>query len=124
MPDIILTTGSKNFRRVTYLEAAAGGLVLSLNTGAVTTAAAKLTTNTPASSPLSGAFDELHLKTNVGNAFSLSGVTFSAGGKNYVVKASGDVQTDLSPVTGNGTSVGAMTPLQGEVKLLAWAARR
>lgn len=122
MPDIILNAGGKNYRRVSYLEAASSGLVLSLNTGAVTSAAAKLTTNAPASNPLSGAFDEIHLKTNVANAFSLSGVTFSAGGKNYIVKASGDVQTDLSTVTGNGTSVGTMTPLQGEVKLLSWAA--
>ncbi len=64
--------------------------------------------------------DQLHLKTNLGNAFSLSGVSFKSGGKTYISKANGDLQVNPSPVTGNGTKVGTLAPGLGEVALDAW----
>lgn len=104
-----------------YLAIAAG-TILSMALGGVTTAAAKYSSTAAGSSALSGDMDELHLKTNVSNAFVLSGVSFSAGGKRYVSKASGDLHVDLSPITGNGTKVGTLTPGQGEVVLTSWPA--
>ncbi|WP_219211948.1 hypothetical protein [Variovorax boronicumulans] len=71
---------------------------------------------------LAGDMDQLHLKTNLANSFSLSGVSFEAGGKRYVSKANGDLQVDLSPFTGIGTKVGTLTPGLGEVVLDAWPA--
>jgi len=64
----------------------------------------------------------LVMRTNVANAFSLSGVRFSRGAEEYVVKSDGSLQINPSPVTGNGTTVGSMTPAQGYIQLDAWAA--
>ncbi|CAN5857628.1 hypothetical protein BH11PSE13_BH11PSE13_12130 [soil metagenome] len=121
MADILLDVGGKNYKRVTYAQAYLSGLVLSLNLSAVASAAAKCSAASAAASPMSGTLDQLHLKTNVANAFTLSGASFKAGGKQYVVKANGDVQVDPSPVTGNGTTVGTMTGGLGEVVLNSWA---
>ncbi len=121
MSDIYLNSGGSSFRRVPFVQVAAS-TILSLNLGGVTSAAAQFTNTTPAVDALAGTMDHLHLKTNVANAFTISGARFSRGGKDYVVKASGEVQQDLSPVTGNGTTVGNMSLGQGEVQLDAWAA--
>lgn len=121
MSDIYLNTGGTSFKRVPFVQVAAS-TILSLNLSGVTSAAAKFTNTTPAVDSLSGTMDHLHLKTNVANAFSISGARFSRGGKDYIVKATGEVQQDISPVTGNGTTVGSMSLGQGEVLLDAWAA--
>lgn len=71
---------------------------------------------------LAADMDQLHLRTNLGNAFSLSGVSFKAGGLQYVSKANGDLQINPSPITGNGTKVGTLTPGIGELSLDAWPA--
>lgn len=96
--------------------------ILSLNFSAVASAAASYATVAGSTQALAGTMDTLKLKTNVANAFTLAGVSFSAGGKRYVSKVSGDLQVDLSPVTGIGTSVGLLTPGQGEVALTSWPA--
>jgi hypothetical protein len=94
---------------------------LTMALGGVTSAAAKYSAASGSTDDLAGDMDALHLKTYLANAFSLSGVSFTAGGKRYVSKANGDLQVDLSPVTGNGTKVGTLTPEQGEVTLTSWA---
>ncbi|QGW82929.1 hypothetical protein [Variovorax paradoxus] len=96
--------------------------VLSMSLAGANSAAAKYASAASGSTSFSGDMDELHLKTNVANAFVLSGVSFSAGGKRYVSKASGDLHVDLSPITGNGTKVGTLTSGQGEVVLNTWPA--
>jgi len=121
MADILIDSGGTSYSRVTYDQIAAGN-ILSLNFSAATSAAAEYSSVAGGAEVLSGDMDQLHLKTNVANAFSLSGVRFSSGGKDYVVKSNGEVQVDLSPVTGNGTAVGDMTPGIGEVTLDSWVA--
>jgi hypothetical protein len=96
--------------------------IVSMNLSGVASAAATFSSGAAGSEVLTGDMDQLHLKTNVANAFSLSGVRFSRAGQDYVVKASGAVQVNPSPVTGNGTTVGTMTPAQGEVLLDSWTA--
>lgn len=63
----------------------------------------------------------LTLRTNLGNAFTLSGVRFKQGGRDHIVKGSGEVQVNPSPTTGNGTRVGTLTPALGTLTLDAWA---
>ena len=122
MPDILIPfTPTGSTRKLVPLALIAPGLAMTLNLGGVTSAAATYSAAAAGSEVLSADMDELHLKTNLANAFSLSGARFSSGGKDYVVKADGSVQTDPSPVTGNGTTVGTMTPAQGEVVLDSWA---
>lgn len=99
-----------------------GGLVMSMSLGGVASAEAKFATAASAADALSGDMDQLHLKTNLANAYTLAGVSFSAGGKRYISKTSGDLQVDPSPITGNGTSVGTLTPAVGEVVLNSWDA--
>jgi hypothetical protein len=70
---------------------------------------------------LSGTMDEVRLKTNLANNFVLSGVSFKVGDQPHVAKANGDVQTNLSPVSGNGTKVGTLSQSIGKVSLTAWA---
>lgn len=70
--------------------------------------------------PISADMDEVFLKTNLANAFTLSGVTFRAGNQDYISKASGDLHVNPSPTTGNGTVVGNLTPAQGFVTLTSW----
>ena len=123
MPDVLIPyspTGKS--KKLVPFGVIAAGTVLSLNLGAVESAAATFSTTTAATDLLAGDMDQLHLKTNVANAFSLSGARFKRAGHDYIVKADGSVQVDPSPVTGNGTTVGTMTPAQGEVLLNAWAA--
>lgn len=98
------------------------GLLMSMSLGGVASAEARYATAAAAADLLSGDMDELRLKTNLANAFTLAGVSFSAGGKRYVGKASGDLQVDLSPITGLGTSVGSIAPAVGEVVLNSWPA--
>ena len=71
---------------------------------------------------VSADMDQLHLKTNLGNNFTLSGVRFKQdqNGRAYVTKSNGDVQFGINPVTGNGTKVGTLTPGLGEVLLDEW----
>lgn len=121
MTDIYLSTGGTSFKRISAIQAAVGS-TLSLNLSGVASAAAQYAASAVSSQLLAGTMDQLHLKTNVSNAFSISGARFTANGREYMVKATGDVQVDLSPVTGNGTKVGEMTLAQGEVKLDTWPA--
>jgi hypothetical protein len=115
------SSGAYKLKKRAYVDPTIfNSTVLSLSLAGVTSAAGTIATSASGSQSLSGDMDQLHLKTNVANAFSLSGVSFSAGGKKYVSKASGDLQVDLSPVTGIGTSVGTLTPGQGEVALNTW----
>jgi hypothetical protein len=100
----------------------AGGAIGSIALSAVASAAATYLTDAATSSGLSGSMSELRMKTNMANAFMLAGVRFTQGGKQYITKADGTVQTDLSPVTGIGTAVGTLTPAQGELKLTSWGA--
>jgi hypothetical protein len=64
---------------------------------------------------------KLQAKVDVANAFTLSGVRFEVGSAAHVVKAGGDIQRDLSPVTGNGTKVGTLSPSLGVIELTSWA---
>lgn len=126
MANVILNTppgvGSYRLKRRAWLDALIyTRTILSLSFSGVTSAAGTIATASAGSQSMSGDMDQLHLKTNLANAFTLSGVSFSAGGKKYTSKASGDLQIDLSPVTGIGTSVGTLTPSQGEVTLSSWA---
>lgn len=127
MANVILNTpplsGQYRLKRRAWLDSTiSGSTILSLSFSGVTSATGTIATAASGTESLSGDMDQLHLKTNIANAFSLSGVSFSAGGKKYVSKASGDVQVDLSPVTGIGTSVGTLTPSQGELTLSDWPA--
>lgn len=125
MANVILNTppvsGQYRLKRRLYVDPTIyASTILSLSFSGATSATGTLATASSASDALSGDMDQLHLKTNVANAFTLSGVSFSAGGKRYVSKASGQLQVDPSPVTGIGTAVGMLTPGQGEVTLDAW----
>lgn len=72
---------------------------------------------------VSADMDQLHLKTNLANNFTISGVRFKqAGGREYVSKTNSDLQFGINPVTGNGTKAGTLTPGQGEVVLDEWEA--
>lgn len=114
-------TGSYRLKRHAFSDATiAGSTILSLSLAGATSAAATYSNAASGTESLSGDMDALHLKTNLANAFVLSGVSFSAGGKRYVSKANGDLHVDLSPVTGNGTKVGTLTPGLGEVVLDSW----
>lgn len=98
-------------------------IALSFDLTTVTAAVGRLASAGAATpNTLSGDMDRLHLKTNIANAFSLSGVRFRRGEQSYVVKANGALQINPSPVTGNGTTVGSMTAGQGEVLLDEWTA--
>ena len=123
MPDVLIpySPTGKSKKLVPFAFIAAG-TTLSLNLSAAASAAATFSTATAATDLLAGDMDQLHLKTNVANAFSLSGARFKRGGQDYIVKADGSVQVNPSPVTGNGTNVGTMTPAQGEVLLDLWTA--
>jgi hypothetical protein len=100
----------------------AGGGIASFSLAAVASAAATYTASAAAPQGLSGTFDQVHLKTNMANAFTLSGVRFDFGGAEHIVKANGDVHRGISPVTGNGTMVGTLAPGAGELTLTAWPA--
>lgn len=115
------TDGGNALELSSYLAISAS-TVLTMSLAGATSAAAKYATAAASADVLSGDMDQLHLKTNLANAFVLSGITFDAGGKHYVSKANGDLHVDLSPVTGNGTKVGTLTPDQGEVTLDTWPA--
>lgn len=67
-------------------------------------------------------FDRLHAQSHVANAFVLSGVSFHQGDRDYITKATGEIQTQLSPITGIGTTVGTLTPGAGLLELTNWVA--
>ena len=119
MSDVLLNTGGKNYKRVAYSQIASS-TVLSLGLGGVTSAVASYSTAAGSSTPLSGDMEQLHLRTNLANSFTLSGVTFEAGNKRYVVRANGDVVTDIGATTGVGTKVGDLTLGVGELTLDLW----
>lgn len=126
MANVVLNTpgsGAYKLKRRSFSDSAiSGSTTLSLSFAGLGAASATFAAASASTDVLSGDMDELHLKTNLANNFVLSGVSFSAGGKRYVAKASGDLQVDLSPVTGIGTSVGSISAGQGEVVLNAWPA--
>lgn len=64
--------------------------------------------------------DHLFLSVNLANAFTLAGVRFTKGSKDFVVKATGSVQRDLSPTTGIGTEVGNMVFSTGLLTFDSW----
>jgi len=123
MTDVVLNPldAGNSLQRKTFAQVAAG-LVVSMNLSGVASAAASYSTAAAGNEVISADMDELHLKTNVANAFSLSGARFKRAGIDYVVKADGSVQVNPSPVTGVGTTVGTMTPAQGQVVINSWAA--
>lgn len=97
------------------------GLVMTMALGGVVAAEASFASGSAGADVLSGDMDALKLSTNLANAFTLSGVSFSAGGQRYIAKASGDLQVSPSPTTGIGTSVGSISPAAGAVELTSWA---
>jgi len=111
--------GSGGHKLVKFAGIAAS-TVFSLDLSGVTGGTASYTTGGGTSIPLSADMDELFLKTNVANSFSLGGVSFKIGTVDHISKANGDLHRDLSPVTGNGTVVGSLTPAQGQVRLTSW----
>ena len=125
MANVVLNTpptiGAYRLKRRAFADPTIfGSTILSLSLAAVTSADANFSDAASSTDSLSGDMDSLHLKTNLANSFVLSGVSFSAGGKKYISKANGDLHTDLSPITGNGTKVGTITPGLGEVELTDW----
>lgn len=116
--DIRPTAGAATARQLPSAMVALGS-VLRASFGA-TAKARYAATSAAGSDILSADMTALHLRTNVANAFSLSGARFRQGGRDYVVKADGSVQVAPSPATGIGTTVGTMTPAQGEVVLNSW----
>lgn len=115
-PDVIA-----GYQQIPALAALAG-ISMAVEFGSATGGTATFSTGAAAADLLAGDMDALTLKTNVANAFSVSGVRFSQGGKDYVVKASGQVHRDINPVSGNGTQVGTMSGGQGAVVLSDWPA--
>lgn len=97
------------------------GLAMTMALGGVAAAEASFASGSAGADVLSGDMDALKLSTNLANAFTLSGVSFSAGGQRYIAKASGDLQVSPSPTTGIGTSVGSISPAAGAVELTSWA---
>lgn len=122
MSDVILNTpGSGAFKLVRrQFSEIAAGTTLALNLSGATAAVATFSGESSSVQNVSADMNQLHLKTNLANAYTLAGVSFSAGGKRYISKVDGTLQVDPSPVTGNGTTVGTLTPAQGEVTLDAW----
>lgn len=120
MADINLP-GSGNSRALSSFDAEAGDIAFALSFAA--TASANLQCMTDGGTSVVSAqadMDVLKLKTNMANAYTLAGVRFSRAGTDYVVKASGKVQTAINPSTGEGTEVGEMTPGLGEITLNTW----
>lgn len=66
--------------------------------------------------------DELHLKVNLENSYSVSGVSFVQNGTRYIAKGGGQIHRDPNTTTGNGLVVGQVTPPQGLVVLDQWVA--
>lgn len=64
--------------------------------------------------------DKVFIKANIANAFTLSGIRFNQAGKSFVVKSTGEVQRDLNPYTGVGTTVGSMSLTTGLLTLDNW----
>lgn len=119
MADIFLNSGGKNYKRVVY-DQIAGATILAVHFSAATSAEAEFTAASPTSSPIAGDMDQLHLKANVANSFTISGARFTAGGNDYVVKSTGELQVNPSPASGNGAAVGTLVAAQAELTLTAW----
>lgn len=117
---IVPVNDTGNSLKLSSFAAVAGGTIMSMSLAGVTSVQAKFGGAAAAADSLSGDMSQLRLKTNLANAFSISGVSFSSGGKKYTAKANGDIQTDLSPITGSGTKVGTLSPQLGEVTLDSW----
>lgn len=121
MADINLNSGG-NARILKRFDEIAGATTFALDFGS--TASANMQCMTDGGTALVTAqadMDMLALKTNMANAYTLAGVRFTRGGVDYVVKASGKVQTAINPSTGEGTEVGDMTPGLGAVVINTWA---
>lgn len=121
MADILIPySPTGNAKKLVPFAFIAGSTTLALDLSGAASGSASYSTGASGSDVLTGDLDELHLKTNVANAFTLAGARFRRGSQDYLVKSDGTVQINPSPVTGNGTVVGSMTPAQGQVRLTAW----
>jgi len=122
MADVVLNPGEGNVPERKPFAQIAGSTVLTLNLTDTAAVAASYASAASSSAPQALAMDQLHLKTDLANSYTLAGVSFDVGAKHYVGKVNGDLHVDLSPVTGIGTKVGTITPAQGEVLLDQWVA--
>jgi hypothetical protein len=120
MADVVLNPNEGNVPERKLFAQIAGSTVLTLNLTATAAVAASYASAASSSAPQSLAMEQLHLKTDLANSYTLAGVSFDVGAKHYVGKVNGDLHVDLSPVTGLGTKVGTITPAQGEVLLDQW----
>ena len=122
MSDIVLNPTTGNDSRYKPLADVAGLFTMALDFSAATVLESTSSGASSANPGVSAPMNALRMETNLANAFSLSGVAFTRGTKRYITKANGDVQTDLSPITGIGTTVGTLTPAAGSVELTIWDA--
>lgn len=121
MSIIDLSGGQRAARVAKPSDLANPRFTIACNLGELTGSTARLSSAAGSPAPLSGDMDDLFLKTNMANAFSLAGVSFRAGNQDYISKANGDLHVNPSPITGNGTVVGTLTPAQGFVRLTSWS---
>jgi hypothetical protein len=120
MADIVLNPGygdSQVLRRFAEVQSA---LSFAFDFGSVANVTATLATAAPSGGAFSVDADIMQAKTDMANAYNLSGVQFHQGGKDHIVKASGEVHRDLNPTTGLGTKVGDMTAGEGRIDLTNW----
>lgn len=123
MADILLNPGySGNAQVLQKFSEIAGLTSFAFNFGAATAVSATLATAAPSGGSFSVDADEMHLKTDMANAYTLSGVQFQQGGIDLVVKGNGDVHKNLNPTTGLGTVVGEMSGGAGQIVLTNWPA--
>lgn len=96
------------------------GMVISYQSIPAGTIAVNYATANAGNASVQADMDQLRLGIDIGNAYTMSGVSFDRGGKKHMVKGNGDVQVDLDPSTGVGTKVGEATA--AAVNLDEWAA--
>lgn len=122
MADIDLG-GVGNSRRLVKFDEIAGLTTFQLDFSGATTANLQcMTDGSETTATASADMEQLFLKADLDNAYTLSGLTFTRSGVRYVAKASGQLQADPNPTTGNGTAVGTLVPTTGIVTLDQWAA--
>ena len=122
MADIDLG-GLGNSRRLVRFDDVAAALSFQLDFSGSTTANLQCMTDGGESVVTAQAdMDELHLKVNLANSYSISGVSFVQNATRYVAKGGGQLHRDPNTTTGNGTIVGAVSPPQGLVVLDQWVA--